>query len=185
MTLTLIIETGEGVVDANAFETLADTKVRLIDLGYTDFSGLSDTVKETACIFQGTRTIDSSLSGRMKGSPLKSDQGLYYPRNFLIRGKEIPDDLLLLCAYSAEKVAVDRFSSSVSVDDRALESIPQEITAFEMFGGVRFEKEPGLMRSKKYGDLKIEILRLIKLLRNVPMRYQADTFATPRRLRCL
>lgn len=105
MTLTIIVEDGTSVANANAYESTADTATRLDDLGLTLFGTLL-AANQAAALFRGTADIEQRVFPHLTGRRSVSTQGLGYPRtmgyhgSIVLTSTAIPGDLILACAYS-------------------------------------------------------------------------------------
>lgn len=106
MTLTITVEDGTGVSNANAYESVADTETRLDDLNLTTFGGLTADQK-AAALFRGTQDVEQRIRPHLTGKKTTEAQGLSYPRTMsyykdrIAETDAIPLDLLMACAYAA------------------------------------------------------------------------------------
>lgn len=109
MAITIVKEDGTAVAGANAFETVAETSTRLTDRGFTAFSLAGSS--QAGALVRGTQAVMTILNGHMTGRKTTTGQGLDVPRiNWYVKGRttlstDIPEDLLLACAYKVEEVA--------------------------------------------------------------------------------
>lgn len=100
--MALIVETGEGIANAESYISVADATARHAALGNAAWTG-ADAVKEAA-LRRATQYMLQSYRGRWKGTRLKREQALDWPRygarvdGFDLPSNEVPPEVANACA---------------------------------------------------------------------------------------
>lgn len=94
MAITLIVEDGTGLPDANTYVDLTYAAQYLENTGRKDAWGLFSTAQKSAGLIQGTDYLDQVFRKRYKGIKFSSTQRLEWPRNdvFDELGELVPAD---------------------------------------------------------------------------------------------
>lgn len=74
--MTLVVEDGTGVVDADSYVSVETVDSYAVNFGYTSWAALTTDRKEIN-IRKATQFLDNKYP--MPGTPLKLDQGLHFP----------------------------------------------------------------------------------------------------------
>lgn len=169
MAVSIVVETGEGIAGANAYEAVASALTRLSDLGFTAFADLANDAARAVKLVMGTRSVDTSLHASARGTPKRLSQGLYYPRagyytlDRFVDTFGIPDDVILASALKAEFLAARDAASN------ELASMPAGVLEVVYADGVRIKKAAGQLRSPALVDLQAEISSLVDRLTASPV----------------
>lgn len=115
--MTMIVETGIGVADANSYSSVADMETYLSDRGRTELDSLSTAEKEKLLI-QSTDYIELRWSSRFKGDKVDSDQDLSFPRTAFTG---IPRDLKRACFEYAVQANSGPLAPALDQDDSGRE----------------------------------------------------------------
>jgi hypothetical protein len=117
--MTLVVETGSGLSNANAFISVADADARHTLLGNTAWTGL-DAVKEAA-IARATEYMEQAYRVRWVGSRTHEDQALSWPRyvdqevdGWWIDSDEIPSVVVNACADLALRALSDDLNADLT-----------------------------------------------------------------------
>lgn len=111
--MAFTVETGTGIVGANAYDLVSSIDTHHADHGQTSWSDFTTPEKQTA-IVRATSYIDKRFGRRFVGVRATKDQGLEWPRlsafdqdGFLLSGSDaIPRQLLKAVAEYALRAAV-------------------------------------------------------------------------------
>ena len=101
--MTLVVENGTGLTNAESYVSVANADARLTALGKTDWAALSTTVKEQS-LRRATAYIEQAYRSRWKGTKSTRDQALSWPRwgamvdGWVLDGNVIPTDIANACA---------------------------------------------------------------------------------------
>lgn len=107
--MTLIVETGEGLSNAESYISVADADARHASLGNTGWTG-TEQVKE-ALLRRATAYMEQAYRSRWKGNRLRKDQALSWPRygatvdGFDLSSTIVPVEVANACADLALKAA--------------------------------------------------------------------------------
>lgn len=108
--MSIVVETGSGLSNANAYVSVADADARHAAAGFTNWATLNTTEKEQA-IVRATVYMEQAFRNRWKGTRLKREQALSWPRygatvdGFDLPSNEVPADITNACADLALKAA--------------------------------------------------------------------------------
>lgn len=80
MALIIVVETGQGLADANSYIDAAFAAQYAESIGSTIWCDSSS--KQNLALIQSARFLDLRYGNTFKGIPLTTDQGLLYPRRF-------------------------------------------------------------------------------------------------------
>lgn len=158
---TLIIESGAGVVGANAYESRGDTLARLDDQGFTALAGLTDDNLKDALIIRATSQINARMKARPFGSPLNPEQGLYFPRNW--GGLSIPVEILTASALQAECLALPIAEPTTGIVS-LLTKLPVGVTEVQVSDDTRMKVSAKGTSSVQERDLKADIEDLLNAI---------------------
>lgn len=113
--MSLTVETGQGVPNADAWEDVAATKARLVAFGKTSFSNLLAADQESSIRLE-TSLVNAFLEPFASGRRSHIDQGMPYPRRnsydrsgVLLGTDEIRESLKLAVAFRVEAKAGQSF----------------------------------------------------------------------------
>jgi len=99
--MTLVVESGSGLVNAESYASVADTDARHTALGNTAWTG-TEATKEAA-LRRATEYMEQAYRTRWKGTRLTRAQALSWPRygacvdGWDIPSTEIPADVVSAC----------------------------------------------------------------------------------------
>jgi hypothetical protein len=80
MAITLVVETGVGLANANSYASLEDSEAYFADRGDTVWAAADDEDKKAALI-RATQAVDDMGNGRFLGTKMLSTQALAWPRD--------------------------------------------------------------------------------------------------------
>lgn len=100
--MTLIVETGDGLANADSYISVADADARHAALGNSGWTG-ADAVKESA-LRRATEYLEQAYSSRWKGTRLMRAQALSWPRygveadGYALPSSTVPAGIANVCA---------------------------------------------------------------------------------------
>lgn len=105
--MSLVHETGSGLVNAESYSSVADADTYHSNFGNTSWAAADDADKEIA-LRKATRYIDTKFNGDWFGQRTNSAQALDWPRSYVrdndgyyLNGNVLPNDLKNACAVLA------------------------------------------------------------------------------------
>lgn len=117
--MTLVVEDGTGLSNANAFVSVADADARHTLLGNTAWTG-TDAAKEAA-IARATVYMEQAYRQRWVGVRVSSEQALSWPRyveglvdGWPIDSDEVPSDIADACADLALRALSDDLNADLT-----------------------------------------------------------------------
>ena len=138
--MLLIVETGQGLNDANSYIDTADVERNLPSISYKKFSELSED-EQIDCMVIASLFIDYSFNWR--GCQKLLEQGLNWPRvNVIYQGHSVPDNFIPLQIKKASVMAISLI-------------IEFGISVFQKTGEAQIKKE-------KLGPMETEYFETIK-----------------------
>ena len=161
-TLTLVVEDGSGLVNANSYATLAEADLELLQLpdGYkTDWDAANNYVKERLLIW-ATRLLDEWVD--WYGAKNTQTQALRFPRSglvdpddYVLASDEVPAFLKTATAFLGKELAADERTSEPA---QGIDSLTVGPISIDFTGGTMPSKRvlPAAIRSivAPYGRLK-------------------------------
>lgn len=109
--MTLVVEDGTGMIDAEAYVSVADADARHSALGNTAWTG-TEAVKEAA-IRRATQFMEQRYRSNWRGTKLTREQALSWPRygavvdGWCLVSNEVPDTIANACADLALKALAE------------------------------------------------------------------------------
>lgn len=117
--MSLIVEDGTGMENAESYASVAQADARLAALGMTNWAALTSTEKEQA-LRRATVAMGQFCGGRWKGTRLYRIQALDWPRygvevdGYGIPSTEVPVDVVSACIDLALKAAAGDLNPDLS-----------------------------------------------------------------------
>lgn len=117
--MTLIVEDGTGLANAESYASVTDANTRLGNLGYTNWTTLTTTEREQA-LRRATEYMEQAYRGRWKGTKLLRAQALSWPRygaeadGWDINSTTVPADVVNACIDLAFKAAAGDLNADLS-----------------------------------------------------------------------
>lgn len=116
--MTLVVEDGSGLTNANAYVSVADADARHTLLGNSAWTG-SNSVKEAA-IARATVYMEQAYRTSWNGCRVKLDQALSWPRfdvyldGWYLASDSVPDDIANACADLALRALSDDLNADLT-----------------------------------------------------------------------
>lgn len=109
--MSLIVETGAGLADAESYISVSDAASYLSDRGYSAFAALATDALKEAALRKATDYMEQAYRTRWKGTRVTATQALSWPRLYVERidgtyyypGDEVPVEVKNACALLALK----------------------------------------------------------------------------------
>lgn len=148
--MTLIVENGTGLANAESYISVADADARHAAFGNTTWTG-TDAAKESA-LRRSTAYMEQTYRQRWKGTRLKRDQALSWPRygaqvdGYDVSSIVVPIEVINACA----DLALRALAADLSEDQGRVvirEKVGPLETEYSEFGpqGTRFTAVDGLL----------------------------------------
>ncbi len=163
--MTLIVENGTGLANAESYISVADADARHAAFGNDTWTG-TDAVKEAA-LRRATAYMEQTYRQRWKGTRLKRDQALSWPRygaqvdGFDVSSIVVPLEVINACA----DLALRAITADLSEDQGRViirEKVGPLETEYSEFGpqGTRFTAVDGLLGAYlKGGGASVSLVR--------------------------
>lgn len=143
--MTLVVEDGTGLTDAESYCSVAAASAYLANLGDTAFSGLADDTTREQALRKATNYMEQRFRTRWKGERTTQAQALSWPRYdavidcWLQPADAVPPEVVNACALLAAK--------SVAEDLNA--DLTQQVIR-ERVGPIETEYSANSPQSKRY-----------------------------------
>ena len=117
--MSLIVETGEGLADAESFISVADASTRHANNGMTNWATLTTQEQEQA-LRRATQFMEQSLRERWHGYRRNIDQALSWPRwdvsvdEYPVKFDIVPREVAAACADLALKAAAGDLNADLT-----------------------------------------------------------------------
>jgi hypothetical protein len=138
---TIVVEDGTGKVGANAYESVADTATRIVNLGFTGFGSLTPD-QQTSSVYRGTQRMETELSTALvTGRKVVADQGLAYPRHgsyiddVIIDTDEVPELVKDCAALAAVEIGQELADGDVEAENPGVKRREASGSEVEYFAG--------------------------------------------------
>lgn len=114
--MTLVVETGAGLANAESYISIADADARHTALGNTAWTG-TDAVKESA-LRKGAEYLEQRYSSRWRGTRLLRDQALSWPRyGAIVHGWDVDSNVVPAAVANANAdLALKALSETLNAD---------------------------------------------------------------------